>query len=85
MKKTLLILFLTLIFFPISVIAYSPNNKFGISLAQPNIDQFSQVKELVNSNGGDWGYVTLIIEEKDRNKEKWQAIFDKLRRLHLIQ
>ncbi len=84
MKKTLLILFLTLIFFPISVIAYSPNNKFGISLAQPNIDQFSQVKELVNSNGGDWGYVTLIIEEKDRNKEKWQAIFDKLRRLHLI-
>ena len=35
-----------------------------MSLAQPNIDQFSQVKELVNSNGGDWGYVTLIIEEK---------------------
>lgn len=79
-----LILFLTLLFLPLSnIFAAPPNNKFGISLAQPNIDQFSQVKELVNSNGGDWGYVTLIIEEKDRNKAKWQEIFNQLRRLHL--
>ena len=55
-----------------------------MSLAQPNTEQFSQVRELVNSNGGDWGYATLIIEEKDRNKEKWQGIFDNLRKLHLI-
>src|SRR3989339_1130045 len=84
MKKITLILFI-FFFFPLSnIFAAIPNNKFGISLAQPNIDQFSQVKELVNSNSGDWGYVTLIIEEKDRNKEKWQGIFNQLRKLHLI-
>jgi hypothetical protein len=84
MKKTLL-LFLTVLFLiPRSIFASVPNNKFGISLAQPNTDQFTQVKELVNSNGGDWGYVTLIIEEKDRNKDKWQGIFNNLRTLHLI-
>ena len=77
-------LFLTLLFFPLSIFAGTPNNKFGISLAQPNVDQFPQVKELINSNGGDWGYVTLIVEEKDRNVEKWQRIFDELRKLHLI-
>lgn len=79
-----LILLFTLIFLPLSVFAATPNNKFGIHLAQPNTEQFSQVRELVNSNGGDWGYVTLIIEEKDRNKDKWQGIFDNLRKLHLI-
>src|SRR3989339_1992713 len=84
MKKITLILFI-FFFFPLSnIFAAIPNNKFGISLAQPNIDEFSKVRELVNSNGGDWGYVTLIIEEKDRNKEKWQGIFNQLRRLHLI-
>ena len=84
MKKILIILLSALILFPISVNASTSNNKFGMSLAQPNTEQFSQVKELINSNGGDWGYVTLIIEEKDRNKDKWQGIFDQLRKLHLI-
>jgi len=79
-----LILLFSLIFLPLSIFAANSNNKFGISLAQPNIDEFSKVRELVNSNGGDWGYITLIIEEKDRNKEKWQGIFDQLRALHLI-
>ncbi len=83
MKYILLVLF-SLFSFPLSIFAATPNNKFGMSLAQPNTDQFSQVKEMVNFNGGDWGYVTLIIEEKDRNKEKWQGTFDQLRKLHLI-
>jgi hypothetical protein len=84
MKYILLTLF-ALFVLPLSnIFAATPNNKFGMSLAQPNTDQFSHVKELVNFNGGDWGYVTLIIEEKDRNKEKWQDTFDQLRKLHLI-
>lgn len=83
MKYISLALFILFIF-PLSIFAAVPNNKFGMSLAQPNKDQFTQVKEMVNSSGGDWGYVTLIIEEKDRNKEKWQGIFDHLRTLHLI-
>lgn len=83
MKYILLALF-TLYVLPLSIFAATPNNKFGIHLAQPNIEEFSKVKELVNSSGGDWGYVTLIIEEKDRNKDKWQGIFNQLRALHLI-
>jgi hypothetical protein len=83
MKKILIIIFF-LLSLPSYIFAATPNNKFGMSLAQPNTDQFIQVKELVNFNGGDWGYVTLIIEEKDRNKGKWQDTFDQLRKLHLI-
>ena len=79
-----LILLFTLIFLPLSIFASTSNNKFGISLAQPNTDQFSQVRELVNSSGGDWGYITLVIQENDRSKDKWQGIFNQLRALHLI-
>jgi hypothetical protein len=79
-----LTLLFTIIFLPLSIFAANSNNKFGIHMAQPNSDEFSKVKELVNSNGGDWGYVTLIIQENDRNKEKWQNIFDQLRENHLI-
>ncbi|MCS7093558.1 MAG: hypothetical protein NZL96_04025 [Patescibacteria group bacterium] len=62
----------------------TPNNKFGIHLAQPHLEDLPKVKELVNSNGGDWGYVTLVIQENDRHYQKWQEIFNHLRRLHLI-
>lgn len=79
-----LILLLALLLFPLSILAATPNNKFGMSLAQPNTDQFVEVQKLVNSNGGDWGYITLIIQENDRNKEKWQDIFNQLRQNHLI-
>jgi hypothetical protein len=39
---------------------------------------------LVNSSGGDWGYVTLVIRKDERDTSRWQAVFDKIRRLHLI-
>ncbi len=61
-----------------------PNNKFGIHLAQPDTDNLEKAAELVNSNGGDWGYVTLVIQENDRDKQKWQSVFNQLRRIHLI-
>lgn len=83
MKQTLLILFI-LLSFPLSTFAITPNNKFGISLAQPHLEDFSKVRELVNSNSGDWGYITLIIQENDRDKTKWQDIFNRLRQDHLI-
>jgi len=60
------------------------NNKYGIHLAQPHLEDFERVKDLVNTEGGDWGYVTLVMEEKDRNRGKWQEIFDRMRELHLI-
>ena len=61
-----------------------PNNKFGIHLAQPHLEDLQKAKELINSSGGDWGYVTLVIQENDRDKNKWQEIFDLMRGLHLI-
>src|SRR5450830_1826720 len=78
------ILLITILFLPLSIFAAASNNKFGIHLAQPSIDEFSKVKELVNLNGGDWGYVTLVIQENDRDKGKWQDIFNHLRQDHLI-
>lgn len=59
-----------------------PNNQFGIHVLEA-ID-LPAAAALVNSRGGDWGYVTLVIRQDDRRLEKWQPIFEKLRQLHLI-
>ncbi len=74
-------------FFKQNVFAYDfsvPNNKFGMGMAQPHFEDIKKVAELVNSNGGDWGYVTFVIQDNDRNVQKWQEIFDLLRDYHLI-
>lgn len=62
----------------------SPNNKFGIHIISAVKDESSPAAELVNSSGGDWGYITVLIESKNRDKDKWQTFFDDLRRKHLI-
>jgi hypothetical protein len=66
-----LILLLTLMLLPMSVMAVEPlNNKYGIHLAQPYPDAIREAADLVNSNGGKWGYVTVVIQENDRDKNK---------------
>lgn len=79
-----LILLFTIFFLPLSIFAAEPNNKYGIHLAQPHLNDLENTAELVNSNGGDWGYVTLVIQENDRDHAKWQDIFDRLREFRLI-
>ena len=64
---------------PLSV----PNNKFGIHIISASVDESSPAAQLVNTNG-DWGYITVLIESKDRNQGKWQEFFNDLRRKHLI-
>ena len=59
-----------------------PNNRFGIHIIDEN--DLQDAANLVNSSGGDWGYVKIVIREDDRNLEKWQAIFDRMRKMHLI-
>lgn len=66
------------------IYATAPNNIYGIHLAQPHFQDIQFAADLVNSNGGKWGYVTLVIQENDRSREKWQKIFDQLRELNLI-
>ncbi|MFZ5535206.1 MAG: hypothetical protein ACOY3M_03570 [Patescibacteria group bacterium] len=63
---------------PLSV----PNNKFGIHIVDPN--DLGSTKDLINSNGGDWGYVTLVMQEDDRDLGKWQRVMNDMRSLHLI-
>lgn len=59
-----------------------PNNKFGIHIFSEK--DLQEAANLVNSNGGDWGYVTVVITEAERNGDRWQKVFDEMRRLHLI-
>lgn len=59
-----------------------PNNKYGIHIVDTN--DISDAAKLVNSNGGDWGYVTLVIQDDDRDKGKWQRVFNDMRALHLV-
>ena len=84
LKKITTLIILVFILINVSNIYANPNNKYGIHLAQPHLEDLDSAAKLVNSTGGDWGYITLIIQENDRNREKWQGIFDQLRELHLI-
>lgn len=58
------------------------NNKFGVHLLDPN--EIDQAVSLVNSNGGNWGYVTVPLRSDDRNREKWLKFFKKAKLRHLI-
>lgn len=63
---------------PLSV----PNNRYGMHVADTN--DIADVAPLVNSNGGDWGYVTVVLSDADRDLGRWQNIFRQMRQLHLI-
>jgi hypothetical protein len=43
---------------------FAQGNKFGIHILSAN--EIEKAKELVNSNGGDWGYVTVVIRDDQR-------------------
>ena len=86
-SKLFLFMVLIILFIPKTVNSFNenlPNNKFGIHLAVPDREDLIKASELVNSTGGKWGYVTLVIQENDRDKKKWQNVFDQLRKLKLI-
>src|SRR3989344_8129708 len=86
MKYLVFIILFLFLFLPLQAWAetkYS-NNKFGIHLATPDDGDLDRAEELVNSSGGRWGYVTLVIQENDRDLNKWQGVFDKLREQRMI-
>ena len=86
MKKLLITLIIVITL--ITVISHAShaqeNNKVGISLLQPSSEDVLGASTLVNSQDGDWGYVTLVIQENDRDVRKWQDLFEQLREKHLI-
>jgi len=59
-------------------------NKHGIHLASATKEEAEEAAKLVNSNGGDWGFVTVVIQSDDRKHDKWQNFFNELRKLHLV-
>jgi len=58
------------------------NNKAGVHILNP--DELGDAAKLVNSNGGDWGYVIVPIQPTDRHKDIWQNFMAKAKDLHLI-
>ena len=60
----------------------SPNNKIGVHILFAS--EINKAAELVNSNGGDWGYVVIPIQSGDRDLEKWQKFMNDARKLHVI-
>lgn len=78
-----LVMILVMILLVPQVIA-AENNIYGIHLAVPNKDDLKAASDLANSNGGQWGYVTLVIQENDRDLNKWQGIMNQVRELKMI-
>ncbi len=84
----LFLFFIVLLLIPTgqSLAIYDPlsveNNKYGIHIVDPN--DIKDIAPLVNSFGGSWGYVTLVVTDGDRNVDAWREHFLLLRRLHLI-
>ncbi len=63
---------------PLSV----PNNRLGIHIT--NESDIDAAANLVNTNGGDWGYVTVVIRQDEKDTKRWQKFFDQMREKHLI-
>jgi hypothetical protein len=60
------------------------NNKFGLYIYAENAKYTRLADELVNSNGGDWGYVLIPFNIRDRDDGKWGRVFSDLHKRHLI-
>lgn len=61
----------------------TPNNKVGMYV-QNSGDQIAGAAGLINSNGGDWGYVLLTMNLNDRGGGTWQSLFDAAAQNHVI-
>jgi len=60
------------------------NNKFGLYIYAENSKHVELADELVNTNGGDWGYVLIPFNIRDRDESKWRRVFNDLHKKHLI-
>ncbi len=60
------------------------NNIFGMHSSVTTEQELTEIAQLVNSSGGSWGYVTVVIQETDRDTGKWTTLFNKMSELKLI-
>lgn len=79
-------LFYLIISAPLVNAIYNPlsvtNNRVGVHILDPS--EIFQASQLVNSNGGDWGYVLIPMRSNDRDFYKWNDFFIQAGKLHLI-
>lgn len=80
--KLLITIFVFLFLTLLPKVVLANNNIFGIHII--NETDLEDAAKLVNSSGGEWGYVTLVIREDERDIARWQNAFDKMRELKLI-
>jgi len=60
----------------------TPNNFIGIHILFPS--EVDEAAQLVNANGGEWGYVVIPMQARDRDMNKWQKFMDDAKRLKVI-
>jgi len=65
-------------------INFKQNNKYGLYIYAENQNFFKVASDLVNSNGGSWGYVLIPFNVKDRDEARWRRVFSDLHELKLI-
>lgn len=58
------------------------NNKIGMHIL--DVSELPQAAQLINSNGGDWGYVTIPIQAGDEDLVKWQKFMDDCKKYRVI-
>ncbi len=59
-----------------------PNNRIGVHIL--DTPEIGEAAKLINSSGGDWGYVTIPIRSNDRDTDKWTKFMMDARKLHII-
>lgn len=64
--------------------AGNQNNKFGLYIYASGNNYTEKATMLINSQGGDWGYVTIPIDLQDLNYEVWHDLFTALDEKHLV-
>ena len=62
---------------------FEKNNKMGIHVATPSEQDIKDAAKLVNANSS-WGYITIVLQQKDRDKKALQHTCDLLRDAKLI-
>jgi hypothetical protein len=76
-----ILMFLLLLIAKSSPILASDRNIFGLHLSQTS--DISLAKNIVNQNGGDWGYVTIVLRTDQLNHQMWQDFMNNCRLNHL--
>lgn len=67
----------------------TPNNKFGMYMVVNSATlsmekQITEIANLINSNGGDWGYVLYSLWINNLDEKEWETFFDLVGKNHLI-